>query len=150
MIALESGARHVSGHSECGAKGSYCLPPNGAFVFETLVLPEPGRYRFGIELHGGEGHGLIPLRLEVDGASYDVPLEFDYKPGAWQESRHVRVPLGARTHQVRLVASGGASMDVEEVELDEVCAEAPELGACGEPQEMDACLDKSLNESRRT
>jgi len=144
VVALNGGTQHISGDGECGAKGFYRLSEGGGLVFQTPSLPEEGRYWFRFRLRTGEGDGPFPLRMEIEGHSYNVPFDSDEQPEEWQESEAVTVALAPGVHVVRLVANEGA-VDVEEAELEEVCAEETLPPPCREEQDLKACLDENLD-----
>ncbi len=141
VVALDGGTEHVSGDGECGAKGFYRLPEGGGLVFQTPSLPEEGRYWFRFKLRTGEGDAPFPLRMEIEGHSYNVRFDSDEQPEAWRDSEAVRVALAPGVHLVRLVANEG-SVDVEEAELEEVCAEESLSPPHGGEQGLEACLDR--------
>jgi len=123
VVALVGRTRHIPGDGTCGAKGFYRLSEGGGLVFQTSSLPEEGHYRFRFRLRaGGRDDERFPLRIKIGGRSYNVPLDSDEEHGAWRRSKAVSVTLPPGVHAVRLLATDG-TVDVEEAELEEVCAE---------------------------
>ena len=123
VTALIGQTRHVSGEGKCGARGFYRLPEEGGLVFQTPSLPEEGRYRFRFRLRTWErADEQVPLLMKIRGRSYKVPFESDEEHREWRTSKAVSVTLPPGVHAVRLIANEG-SVDVEEVELEEACAE---------------------------
>ncbi len=132
VVDLVGDVTHLDGDGHCGVRGFYRLRNEAGLVFHTPALPERSHYRLRFLVRSAHvaaddgGPRSRSLAVEAGGRALEVPLTPEHPTQGWWWTRPITVQLEAGIHPVAVRPGDRGYVDLEAVEVEEVCAEESE------------------------